>query len=104
MSKVNQILELSNYPSIRNYDQDFNELGDINEHHINKFTAYLQKLSLIQENLKCETFQYLEENFSGLLVILKNSGKVSFNYFKDNKLINPDLIGGYLYAIQSFST
>ncbi|MHA1384473.1 MAG: hypothetical protein ACTSR3_12025 [Candidatus Helarchaeota archaeon] len=81
---------------------DFNEFTS-EENNIRPVIKFFQKLDNLREVLNKGLQDYFKTNLLALLITSKDSGKVLYNHIR-NELISPDLIGGFLTAIQSFGS
>ncbi|MFX0135201.1 MAG: hypothetical protein ACFFDN_16275 [Candidatus Hodarchaeota archaeon] len=85
----------------RHSNMSFNEVTGKIKNSLMPIFNFLQKLDKIRGNLNQNIDEYFRDNLLALLIMSKDSGKVLYNHIRD-ELTNPDLIGGFLTAIQDF--
>ncbi len=73
------------------------------EENLRPILKFFQKLDRLQDDLSERISDFFKNNLLTLLILEKNSGKVAYNYMRD-EMINPDLVGGFLTAIQGFGS
>ena len=59
-------------------------------------------INMLQKSLIFESEEFLKKNLLVLLVIDRDSGKLLYNFIRDD-FFDPDIIAGFLTAIQGFS-
>ncbi|NVM04912.1 MAG: hypothetical protein HWN67_21505 [Candidatus Helarchaeota archaeon] len=80
---------------------NFNEVTSKIKNSLTPIFNFLQKLDKFKDKLNQNINEYFRDNLLALLIMSKDSGKVIYNHVRD-ELISPDLIGGFLTAIQDF--
>ncbi|MHA1380928.1 MAG: hypothetical protein ACTSRG_21385 [Candidatus Helarchaeota archaeon] len=103
ISSISELFELLNeHKNDKNCitDLEFKEFTS-DQQNIRPILKFFQKLDELREEVNKNLNQYFKENLLALLITGKDAGKVLYNYVKD-EMISPDLIGGFLFAIQGF--
>lgn len=105
ISSISELFELLNeHKDDKNciIDLEFKEFTS-DQKNVRPILKFFQKLDKLREIVNKNLNQYFKNNLLTLLITGKEAGKVLYNYVKD-EIISPDLIGGFLFAIQSFGS
>ncbi len=98
---VSKLIKMLENHSAHHSDLSFGEVTSKIKNSLMPIFDFLKKMDKFRNKFNQNINEYFKENLLALLIMSKESGKVLYSHISD-ELIDPDLIGGFLTAIQDF--